>query len=500
MLFQTFTFLLVFLPVAFIGYEILSRIRNTRLLLVWLILCSFAFYAWGEPRFVWLFILSILVNYVAAEYMARAARHRKLALGFVILVNLSLLSYYKYAGFFMGSETSFRSAALPLAISFFTFQQITFLMQVYKRQIAQVSLLQYTAYISFFPQLIAGPIVRPDELVPQLTSAPVTESISQRLSFGITHFAIGLFKKVVIADSIKPFADEVFTAAQNEIFIPFILAWCGALAFCFYIYFDFSAYSDMAIGIARMFGFRLPTNFNAPYKALSVTDFWRRWHITLSNFLRDYVYIPLGGSRLGSSRTLVNILLTMLISGLWHGAGWLFLLWGITHGTLMCIHRIWARDIQSPIRNTVFWKPVSWLLTFIALSYTWVLFRADNLAQAWRIMLGMSGANGLALPAAFQGVKTHLFAFWWHESSGSTSAFVLDNWANNQIFWWLGALLVGSIVLPSTHEFMRQDATGSSIIRWKPTVVYGFITGGLLVISFYYMLYSTPEPFLYFRF
>jgi len=518
MLFQTFTFLLVFLPVAFLGYELLSRFKCTRLLLVWLIVCSLIFYGWGERQFVLLLISSIAFNYLVSLLLNWAQSGRKWILTAGVACNLAILGYYKYVGFFAntvnqltGTQMGFQDVILPLAISFFTFQQIVFLVRTYRLQLPKVSFLHYAAYIAFFPQLIAGPIVQPQNFLPQIRVLPVAEKLSRRLSIGITYFALGLFKKVVIADGIEMYSFEVFDLASNGATIPFFLAWCGALAFTFQIYFDFSAYSDMAIGLARLFGLRLPVNFNAPYRSFSITEFWRRWHITLTDFLRDYVYIPLGGNRKGYMNTLRNIMLTMLLSGLWHGAGWTFIAWGAIHGIAMCIHRIWTKWMGSPFSSFRLWLPFSWFLTFGTVVISWVLFRASSFASAFAILKGMFGINGFKIPPAFSHVKTQYFAGWWN-IDGKIQVFTLNQWLDNRIYLWLVALILFVLLLPSVYEFMHTtDDTHEPaqtafppllgrIFQWKPTVLYGIGTGALIAVSVYTMFISSPEPFIYFRF
>ncbi|MDO4987603.1 MAG: MBOAT family O-acyltransferase [Synergistes sp.] len=309
-----------------------------------------------------------------------------------MILNLALIGYFKYADFFaqniaaiFGASWHTKNIFLPLGISFFTFQQIACLVDTYKGKIGRLSLYRYALFVSFFPQLIAGPIVLADTLIPQFDNKRIFCLSYKNLCIGITLFSIGLFKKVVIADTFSPWVAAAFGADHA---LTFIEAWGGALSYTFQIYFDFSGYSDMALGLGRFFNIELPINFNSPYKAASITDFWRRWHITLSGFLKEYLYIPLGGNRRGKLRRYINLMLTMLLGGLWHGAGWTFVIWGGLHGLFLTINHLWREHKPFDIP-----KPISHLITFVCIVIAWVFFRADNVAQATEILKGMAGMN-----------------------------------------------------------------------------------------------------------
>ncbi len=396
MLFSSYTFVFGFLPVVLALWLLLAR-APLAARTGWLLVASLFFYGWFEPRYLLLMGLSILGNHLIAGAILAAGGsstppgRRWLALG--IAGNLIALAYFKYAQFLLdtvnlttGSSWSAGGILLPLAISFFTFQQIAYLVDVSRDGEGLYPLAPYALFVSFFPQLIAGPIVHHKELLPQLERGS-PRPLRSDLAVGLSIFIVGLAKKSLIADSLAPGADSVFdTVAQGA--LPGTLdAWLGCLCYTFQIYFDFSGYSDMAIGLARMFGVQLPVNFNSPYKSRNIQEFWRRWHITLSRFLRDYLYIPLGGNQRGERRRLINLALTMLLGGLWHGAGWNFVIWGGLHGLYLVIQRSLSRSawVQAipPIG--------AWLLTLASVGIAWVFFRATTFAAAVQMFGALSG-------------------------------------------------------------------------------------------------------------
>jgi alginate O-acetyltransferase complex protein AlgI len=367
MLFNSYVFIFVFLPISFITFFILAKFHLTKWAILSLTLSSLFFYTYWNPPYLILLLISVVFNHQIGNLIGSFSPKSKpgkylLILGMV--VNLGLIAYYKYANFLLASfdevfRTDFHVSGiiLPLGISFYTFNQIAYLVDVYQGDKRNYHLLEYILFVTFFPHLIAGPIVRHDELIPQFRKARFFVFSHKNIALGLTIFTLGLAKKVLIADNLSPWVAPVFEHAGE---ITFIEAWVGALSYTFQLYFDFSGYSDMAIGLGLLFNIRLPINFNSPYKATSISDFWRRWHITLSNFLRDYLYIPLGGSRRGEIRRYVNLLMTMLLGGLWHGAGWTFVLWGGLHGLYLCINHGWRKlNVSLP-------KLFAWLLTFFA--------------------------------------------------------------------------------------------------------------------------------------
>ncbi|MDE2457872.1 MAG: MBOAT family protein [Rhodospirillales bacterium] len=378
MLFNSKLFILGFLPLALGGFLALGR-RKTALW--WLLGCSLVFYGWWKPPLLALLLGSIGVNYALAGLARRKAW---LVAGLVF--NLGLLGWFKYAGMF-----GVPGIVLPLGISFFTFQQIMFLVDTYRDQTKPPPFLDYACFIAFFPHLIAGPIVRPSHILPQLAALAPRREVQARLTEGVEIFLLGLAKKIVLADGLSRFTDPGFAAAARGDAISFIEAWVALLAYALQIYFDFSGYSDMAIGLARMFGISFPLNFRSPYQASDISDFWRRWNITLSMFLRDYLYIPLGGNRHGEGKRIRNLMATMLLGGLWHGAAWRFMLWGGLHGVFLITHG-WCKGLRIP-------RHASWFITLASVTLAWVPFRATNFNAAVEMYRGLFGLNGLAVPA-----------------------------------------------------------------------------------------------------
>ncbi len=388
MLFPTQAFILLFLPLVIGAYYL--RPLGARARLVVLLAASLVFYAWWDPRFLPLLVITVVGNWlVVRAYLAGA--HASL-IGCAVGANLAVLGFFKYSNFFAESVLGLLGIAfepwtiiLPLGISFFTFQQISYLIDVRRGSAGAYSLLDYAVYVSFFPQLIAGPIVRHNELIPQFRERLARRFDAELAARGLVLFILGLVKKVFFADELAPLADLGFDAAAGASGLDAWLAWQAALAYTLQLYFDFSSYSDMAIGLAGLFGFDLPINFDRPYNALSIREFWRRWHMTLSRFLRDYVYIALGGNRRGWL-TYVIVLITMLLCGLWHGAGWTFIAWGGLHGVAVCVNRAW---LGSGWRLPA---PFAWLLTLLFVILGWVLFRAENFAVAANVLTAMFNA------------------------------------------------------------------------------------------------------------
>lgn len=408
MIFSSIEFIFFFLPVMLIAYYSASRI-SYRWALNSLVIGSCFFYAWWNLSYLVLIVASILLNFAFAFIVSNhSVRQRRLLLGVGVVLNVLVLIYFKYTNFLVDSFNSavdsnyvIERIVLPLAVSFFTFQQIAYLVDSYREKKCETSLTKYSLFVLFFPQLIAGPIVHHKELLPQFSDGAAYNFNSINFSNGILIFLIGLSKKLVLADGIANYATPVFDAANNGVAISFFEAWVGTLAYTFQLYFDFSGYSDMAIGLALMFNIVLPLNFNAPYKALSITEFWRRWHMTLSKFLRDYIYIPLGGNRNGSARRYTNLFLTMVIGGIWHGAGWTFLVWGALHGFYLIINHAWSAAkgiIHFRFLPSQLVVGVYWLLTFLSVSIAWVVFRAESFPAAQTIYAGMLGLNGVVLP------------------------------------------------------------------------------------------------------
>ena len=418
MIFNSYAFIFGFLPVVWIGFFLLAR-TSIRLSTSWLCLASLFFYGWWNPKFLTLLLASILVNYWLGCRLGRAAagqagqhgQRHWLVLG--ISANLALLAYFKYLNFFIITVNTVGHAqwpvlniVLPLGISFFTFTQIAFLVDSWRGQAKDFDFLRYLLFVTYFPHLIAGPVLHHAQVMPQFEDAKTYRFSYENLSMGLLVFAIGLFKKVMLADDLANQVTPVFNMASAGGEPRLILAWTGALAYTFQLYFDFSGYSDMAVGVSRMFGVNLPLNFASPYKAKNISEFWRHWHMTLSQFLRDYLYIPLGGNRKGPLRRYLNLMLTMALGGLWHGANWTFLLWGSLHGLYLVLHHAWMNVCQRwDLRPSRAWQRqllslLSVLLTFVAVVVGWIFFRADSLHAALAILRGFFGLNGLSVAAS----------------------------------------------------------------------------------------------------
>lgn len=407
MLFSSIEFVFGFLPITVLVVMVAAFAGGRRAALLVLVAASFIFYAWWNPPFFILLFTSIVGNYGAGYLLMR--RPSKVLLSIVVVFNIFLIAYFKYAQFLLdiagdisGTTLNAGNIALPLAISFFTFQQIAFQVDAYRGQIKDGNFLNYCLFVSFFPQLIAGPIIRHGEVMPQYLKNTAFRPVLSNVWIGLIIFVIGLYKKIVIADGISVYADAVFGAAVVE---PTLLdAWAGTLAYTFQIYFDFSGYSDMAIGLARIFGIKMPLNFHSPYKATNIIDFWRRWHMTLSRFLRDYLYIPLGGNKLGKGRRYINIMATMVLGGLWHGAAWTFIFWGALHGAYLGINHGWRwtkrRFGFDTGPSTAAGRALSGLVTFLAVIVGWVFFRAETFTDAVAVLQGMAGLNGVLWPSA----------------------------------------------------------------------------------------------------
>jgi len=545
-LFNSIEFLVVFLPLTVAGYHRLRQFGYEQLATLWLTLLSLGFYGWWNPPYVWVLLGSIAANYILGRAISQTpnasrSRHSLTLLG--IGLNLLLLGYYKYANFFLetinhllGLDLQLALIALPLGISFFTFQQIAYLVDVDRGHAPPYTPISYTLFVTFFPQLIAGPIVHHQEMMPQfarsqprpaaslqfpaidlvnsvnstnfdttvpsLANSPVNPPVdppndrrSHHLAIGITLFTFGLIKKIWIADPIATIASPLFDAASTGQVLTIVEAWSAALFYTFQLYFDFSGYSDMAIGAARLCGIVLPFNFDSPYKATSISDFWRRWHITLSNFLRDYLYIPLGGNRGGNP--FVNVLITMLLGGLWHGAGWTFIAWGGLHGIYLGIDRAWRlvwrrgddRSIQ-PTRSASKMALVvrrlrlglAWCMTFGAVTVSWVIFRADRLATAGSILRSMTGFRGIA---GGELIPLH--------GAIAAALFVIVGLAPN-------LLDIMHRYEPALGCDRRDQLTLPPWLTWNPKPWLGIPFGVLIFFALQTLLLAPESEFLYFMF
>lgn len=477
MLFNSFEFLFFFLPITLVLFiKVASRWGNEAAISV-LVFASLMFYSWWNPIYLPLLLFSMFFNFWFGRKLGASKSKGLLTVG--IVVNLGLLGYFKYSSFFLNNVNTLldlnwpvSNMILPLAISFFTFQQIAYLVDSYRGITQEYNFRHYALFVSFFPQLIAGPIVHHKEMLPQFERTAAYKLDTSNLIIGMSIFAIGLFKKTVIADGIAVYANPVFAAADSGESIDLITAWGGALAYTFQLYFDFSGYSDMAIGLARIFGIVLPLNFYSPYKSANIAEFWRRWHMTLSRFLRDYVYIPLGGNRKGRYRRYVNLIATMLLGGLWHGAGWNFVIWGALHGAYLAGHQVW-RGVLEKLKihpdNSRIYVFFAWLLTFIVVIVGWVFFRATTYDGAILMLQGMFGFSDVALPNAIIsrlgsfGVTLNDLGIVSSNSGGST--FVLT-------WLWIAVLLPCVLLLPNTQDLFSN--VNGSLSKLKSEINQAF--------------------------
>lgn len=405
MLFSSYSFIFVFLPLAWLGWRASARL-GLRWAAGWLTVASLVFYSWWDWRYTPVLLVSLMVNYAIGRRLAMAPGTGRGWLVAGLAWNIGLLGFFKYWNFIAGNVNALAGdllpltrVVLPLGISFFTFQKIAFLVDAWRGRVARVAPGEFALFVLFFPQLIAGPIVHHAEFIPQLREPAFHRPEARGLMLGLTVFAAGLFQKCAVADTLAPLADAAFGLVGNGTMLRLQEAWVGLLAYALQLFYDFSGYSHMALGLALLFGLRLPVNFLAPYTAGSLVEFWRRWHMTLSAFLRDYVYFPLGGSRVPRSRHLANLLLTMLIGGVWHGAGWTFVLWGVWHGVALCINHVWReRQGAAAAGGAPAWAHGLTLLTVLL---GWVLFRAPNLATARAFAESLFGLHGISVPVAW---------------------------------------------------------------------------------------------------
>ena len=495
MLFNSYIFIFAFLPITFFIYFYLLHKRLTIGAKAFLVFSSLFFYSWWNIVYLPLILVSMLFNYVIGNSLNEMVKSKlsskktfsnKTLLTFGIISNISLLAYFKYSDFFLENFNGIFDAniplmhiALPLAISFFTFQQIAYLVDSYRGETKEYDFLNYALFVTFFPQLIAGPIVHHKEMMPQFANKWNLVKKYKNIALGLFIFSIGLFKKVVIADTFAVWATNGF---DNAVTLNLFEAWATSLSYTFQLYFDFSGYTDMAIGAALLFNIKLPINFNSPYKALNIQDFWRRWHITLSRFLKDYVYIPLGGSRKGNFRTYNNLLATFIVGGLWHGAGWTFVFWGFLHGMALVIHRAWSK------LGFKMWTWVAWLITFNFINIAWVFFRAKEWDDAIKVLGAMFSLNNVVLPEKYAEKYAEKLLFL--KDFGIEFGIVLkgiDGKSQTIAFILLGFMIV---------LFMKNSM--EKITTFKPTHINLVLTLILLITSISMM--SRVSEFLYFNF
>ena len=477
MLFNSYVFLLAFLPLTLAGYYLLGLLpERCPANKIFLILASFVFYGWNNPNYVPISAVSILANYALSQGMLRIRRRgaRLPLLLCGLALNLGILFWFKYHDFFcenmnalLRTNLPLRRLALPLGISFFTFQQLSYVIDSWRGTVPRYGLVDYALFVTFFPQLVAGPIVLHSEIVPQFADPANRRPSGANLAPGLYAFARGLAKKVLVADTFGAAVTAGFAAAGG---LNTPEAWFVALGYTLQLYFDFSGYCDMATGIGLLFNIHIPMNFNSPYKSLNIREFWQRWHMTLSRFLTNYVYFPLGGSRRGTARTCLNLIVVFLASGLWHGAGWLFLLWGLLHGAASVLYRLFRRrwDALHPA--------LQWIGTFLFVVCCWVFFRAERLSDALSVLRAMFSMNFGPL------------------REGITSAFALPGGFHpgyNGVYMmiWYAASIAACLGMRNVYERTRD---------FRPRVLNALATVLLLVVCT--LSLSRVSVFLYFNF
>lgn len=492
-------------------FFLLGRMQQKGVALAWLVLASLFFYGYWNPAYLVLIVSSMIGNYWLGRWVTPPTTSSFLPRRTIMIagvsINLASLAYFKYTNFFIDNVNLLLDAPitveqiiLPLAISFFTFQQIAFLVDAYRGEAKEYSFLHYALFVTFFPQLIAGPIVHHKEMLPQFDTKDIFRPSGKCLALGITWIAIGLFKKVELADSLMEYANRIFAASEAGQTVWFLEAWAGALAYTFQLYFDFSGYVDMALGSAMMIGIRLPPNFNSPYKSLNIIEFWRCWHMTLSRFLRDYIYIALGGNRFGLFKRYRNLMLTMFLGGLWHGAAWTFVFWGVLHGFYLIVNHAWlAVRVRLGIGNRTFGWPgasIAWLTTFIAVVIAWVFFRAQSFDGATNLLAAMAGIDWMTLPEQFSGQLPGI------ENTLLQNGFSFDGRLIIALREWVeGSMLLAAsfvivVALPNTGSMI--STANDTDIHWSPSKGWAVLACSMLVLSITDL--GKVSDFLYFNF
>lgn len=515
MLFNSYEFLFFFLPATIAVFLTLSGYRYFKAAAAWLALASIFFYGYWSPRYVILLMASIALNFAAGHAISRYRRGFRPELAQRILVaalaaNLGALGYFKYANFFVNSINSAANTnidlaqiVLPIGISFFTFTQIAFLIDTFRGKVSESRFVPYVLFVTFFPHLIAGPVLHHAEMMPQFARDETYRFRLGNFLVGVAFFSIGLFKKVILADGIQPFVGPVFEA-DPSFALTAIEAWGGVLAYTLQLYFDFSGYSDMAIGLSKMINVDLPLNFNSPYKAVNISDFWRRWHMTLSRFLRDYLYISLGGNRKGPFRRYVNLLTTMVLGGLWHGAGWTFVIWGALHGLYLVINQLWQMARERLLghdlsRSTPVARLLSGLITFICVVIAWVFFRATSLESALSVLRGMFGFNGLVLPIEWQATLVPAVA-----PGGTGISFApLEAFGGMRQLTWIALLLGIAWTCPNSQTLIHRLRGSRLALRFGHENWAWMSLGGLAVVIFLLAAINASHgssEFIYFNF
>lgn len=498
-LFTTATFICLFLPLVLVGFFGIARLSRGAAAL-WLFVASVFFYGYWMPEFTLLLLGSIVGNFLVGNKIAKLvdagnglgshSAQSKQWLVFGVVANLSLLGYFKYANFFidnlnltLGIDWQMGRVILPIGISFFTFTQIAFLADAWRKGVREYKFVHYGLFVTYFPHLIAGPVLHHAQMMPQFRDVATYRFNTGNFTAGLAIFALGLFKKIVLADGISPYADAIFKAADAGVSPSFSEAWLAAVAYTMQLYFDFSGYSDMAIGLSWMFNVKLPFNFNSPYRATNISDFWRRWHMSLSQFLRDYLYIALGGNRKGVVRRYANLMATMILGGLWHGASWSFIIWGFLHGLYLGINHgfraLCGPELCGKLDRSRLFGLAGWLLTMLAVITAWVLFRAETLDGAGRMLQGMTGAA--------QDAQTNVLLW---NSGLSLAVGAL----------WCGTLGAIACLAPNSNNI------GNYLLRFchaqpgRCALMGGFMSGAVVFMLLMNIMRDSVSAFIYFNF
>jgi alginate O-acetyltransferase complex protein AlgI len=512
MLFNSLEFLFLYLPTVLLVFNLLQRRGNGRLATGWLTLSSLFFYGWWNPVYVPLILLSMAFNFTLGRKLARGENpHNRMLLTLGVVFNLGLLAYFKYFNFFIDNinllvDTGYHveKIVLPLAISFYTFQQITYLVDSYKGLTEPHSLLEFSLFVTFFPQLIAGPIVHHSEMLNQFRELEGKPLQQRNLVLGLSILSIGLFKKVVIADGFSHFASPMFAMGALADSLNTIDVLIGLFAYTFQLYFDFSGYSDMAIGLAFLFGIKLPVNFFSPYRARNIGEFWRMWHATLARFLREYVFTPLGGFVRNRTRQRLNLLITMFLSGVWHGAGWTFMVFGLVHGIMVVAQRIWRTQVTGPYKltNRPLYQMAMQVITFLAFALSLLLFRADNLQVTANLLTQIFSFEGSAISAAYlQAVQSSTLV-------ALMSSTGLADWTTLFTTTLLLLALLACWCLPNTLQIfaaenvmltkLRAGRAPVIALHWQASTRWAIYIGSLLAVSA--MNLTEVSEFIYFQF
>ncbi|MDM0017995.1 MBOAT family O-acyltransferase [Variovorax saccharolyticus] len=497
MLFNSYAFIFIYFPIVLFGFFLIGR-RSTRAAAGFLALASLFFYGWWSVQALPLLVGSICFNYWAGLRLTRAPGRtdaaRKRMLVFSLVVNLGVLATFKYADFFVGNVNEGLSTAgiaplpllhvaLPIGISFYTFTQIAFLVDCWQDKVHERSFVHYVLFVTYFPHLIAGPVLHHAQMMPQFANPATYRVDFDKVSLGLAIFVFGLAKKLLIGDPMGQYADLMFTGVHNGVQPTMASAWVGVMAYTLQIYFDFSGYSDMAVGLSLCLGVQLPLNFNSPYKSTNIIEFWRRWHISLSTFLRDYLYVPLGGNRKGPARRYLNLFLTMLLGGLWHGAAWTFVIWGALHGFFLMVNHLWNAKVRRNAKPGVVGRVLGWLLTFVCVMIAWVVFRAESMTAATAIYKGMLGMNGM--------------------TQSIFSEFGSIPYRKPEFFQTMLVGLIICLALPPTITLQRwvpqaQMLAGRPRLAWIFTAAMAVFTVILLGVCVSKL--GSYSPFLYFQF